>query len=250
MSLTDRIERLMVERKLAAGDRLPPERALAAELGVSRSRLREAIQQLVSRGLVSSRRGGGTFVTVAAAAHSLEKAFKPLVPLVRAEAAYWRDVMEIRKSLDTDAAYHAALRATEADRQRLRAALKAMAEAGSDPASQARADAAFHMAIAEASQNVVLRQVVAGLSELLQQSIADSLLRLYRQPGIAGALERQHGLIAEAILNGRAAEARQAVADHLAFVEDSLRTIEDGLAREKRASAAMQNKQFQEDTQP
>ncbi|MUZ62871.1 GntR family transcriptional regulator, partial [Agrobacterium vitis] len=86
MSLTGRIEAMIAERKLSPGDRLPPERSLAAELDVSRSRLREAIQQLISRGIVVSRRGGGTFVAIEEAARSLERALEPLLPMVQGEA--------------------------------------------------------------------------------------------------------------------------------------------------------------------
>ncbi|MGV1828150.1 FCD domain-containing protein [Agrobacterium vitis] len=246
MSLTGRIEAMIAERKLSPGDRLPPERSLAAELDVSRSRLREAIQQLISRGIVVSRRGGGTFVASQDATQSLERALKPLLPMVQGEAGYWRDVMEIRKSLDTDAAYYAALRATDLDKERMTVAFAAMSAAeGGNPQSQARADAAFHMAIAEASHNVVLRQIVAGLSELLQHSIAQSLMQFYRQPDLGPALERQHGLILDTILAGRPDEARKAAADHLAFVEENLRVIEDNRAREQRASEALQRPEFQ-----
>ncbi|NSZ18728.1 FCD domain-containing protein [Agrobacterium vitis] len=246
MSLIGRIEAMIAERKLSPGDRLPPERSLAAELDVSRSRLREAIQQLISRGIVVSRRGGGTFVAIENAAQSLERALKPLLPMVQGEAGYWRDVMEIRKSLDTDAAYYAALRATDLDKERMTVAFAAMSAAeGGNPQSQARADAAFHMAIAEASHNVVLRQIVAGLSELLQHSIAQSLMQFYRQPDLGPALERQHGLILDTILAGQPDEARKAAADHLAFVEENLRVIEDNRAREQRASEALQRPEFQ-----
>ena len=57
------LERRILEGSLKPGDRLPPERELAIELGVSRPSLREAIQKLASKGMVQSRQGGGTYVT-------------------------------------------------------------------------------------------------------------------------------------------------------------------------------------------
>ncbi|MDQ0455791.1 FCD domain-containing protein [Rhizobium paknamense] len=248
MSLAEKIEALIAERGLAPGDRLPPERQLAVDFGASRSRLREAIQTLISRGVLKSRQGGGTFVATPEEPGALDRALLPLLPLLEGEAGYWRDVMEIRKSLDGDAAYYAAQRATEANRQQIRSALVAMAEAGDDPARQALADAGFHRVLAEASHNIVLRQIVAGLAGLLRQSIAESLLRLYRQPDLIAALERQHRSIAEAVLAGEAEAARRAAIDHLQFVEDSLKAIEDGLARQKRARAALTRSDFQETT--
>ncbi|MDI4662927.1 GntR family transcriptional regulator [Xanthobacter autotrophicus] len=238
--LSDEIEALIVEGGLQAGARLPPERKLAADLGVSRSRLREAIQRLVSRGILTVRRGGGTFVAEPLAAVSLDKAFSPLSPLARLEPGYWQDVMEIRRSLDGDAAWHAALRAGEEDRTRLAAAHAGIRAAeGADAATQARADAAFHMAVAQASHNAVLRQVMAGLFDLLQHSISTSLDKLYRLPRTAHALEEQHRLIFEAIMEGRADDARDATRRHLDFVEDSLRLIEDAAARERRSVRAL-----------
>ena len=60
--LVERVKAIIHERNLEAGMRLPAERQLAAELGVSRSSLREAIQKLISENILISRRGGGTYV--------------------------------------------------------------------------------------------------------------------------------------------------------------------------------------------
>lgn len=249
-SLVAEIEALMAERALEPGDRLPPERMLASELGVSRSRLREAIQQLVSRGVVVSRQGGGTFVA-AREGQPMMQALAPLSGLARIDAGYWRDVMEIRKSLDADAAWYAARRAGESDRARLRAALEAVsATANASAAVQAEADAAFHLAIAEAAHNAVLRQLVAGLFGLMRTSIAESLRQLFRLPGAPERLEAQHRRIAEAILAGEADAARAAVLEHLAFVEESLSGIEEEAARSRRAALARNTVFSQEEAKP
>ncbi|MFG1305732.1 FCD domain-containing protein [Xanthobacter autotrophicus] len=255
--LSDEIEALILEGGLQAGARLPSERKLAVDFGVSRSRLREAIQQLVSRGILTARQGGGTFVAAPApsaaspsplAGSPLDKALSPLSSLARMEPGYWQDVMEIRKSLDGDTAYCAALRAGDEDRARLTAAFERLIKAeGADEVTQARADAAFHMAVAEASHNAVLRQVMAGLFDLLQHSISASLEKLYRLPRTAHALEDQHRLIFEAIMEGRADDARNAALRHLDFVEDSLRLIEDAAARERRSVRALSRAAIQKE---
>ena len=246
--LSDEIEALIVRDGLEAGARLPSERKLAADFGVSRSRLREAIQQLASRGVLTARQGGGTFVAVPSAPSSLDRALSPLSQLARMEPGYWQDVMEIRKSLDGDTAYCAALRAGDEDRARLTEAFERICKAdGADALTQARADAAFHMAVAEASHNAVLRQVMAGLFDLLQHSISASLEKLYRLPRTAHALEDQHRLIFEAIVAGRADDARDAARRHLDFVEDSLRLIEDAAARERRSVRALSRAAIQKE---
>lgn len=239
-TLCDEIEALIAEKDLPAGARLPSERALAASLGVSRPKLREAIKHLSSRGILTSRQGGGTFVAVPGVMLSFAQAPAPLSSLAAGEPGYWQDVMEIRKSLDADMAYYAALRAGEADKARLHAALERVTMAGGDDAAtQARADAAFHMAVAEASHNAVLRQIMAGLFGLLQQSISESLEKLYRLASTAQSLEQQHTEIATAILDGRAEDARHAARGHLDFVEDSLRRLEEAAARQRRSSRAL-----------
>ncbi|MFG1379735.1 FCD domain-containing protein [Xanthobacter autotrophicus] len=246
--LADEIETLIADGGLEAGARLPSERKLAADFGVSRSRLREAIQQLASRGILTARQGGGTFVAAPLSPSSLDKALSPLSSLARMEPGYWQDVMEIRKSLDGDTAYCAALRAGDEDRARLTAAFEHIRKAeGADAATQAQADAAFHMAVAQASHNAVLRQVMAGLFELLQHSISASLEKLYRLPRTAHALEDQHRLIFQAIVEGRADDARDAARRHLDFVEDSLRLIEDAVARERRSVRALSRAAIQKE---
>ena len=60
--ITERLEAMILEGSLKPGQRLPPERELAERFGVSRPSLREAIQKLAARGLLTSRQGGGTFV--------------------------------------------------------------------------------------------------------------------------------------------------------------------------------------------
>ncbi|WP_337268290.1 FCD domain-containing protein [Oryzifoliimicrobium ureilyticus] len=238
-SVSQEIEALIEQMALKAGDRLPPERQLAADFGVSRSRLREAIQQLSSRGVLKARQGGGTFVS-----ELQDKPFagrlSTLSSLAETEPGFWQDVIEIRKSLDADAAYYAALRATQNDRRRITSALQAVLGATSTPvAIDPGADAEFHMAIAEASHNAVLQQIMAGLFHLLQACISQSLSRLYDLPDTATGLDQQHKAIAEAIIRGDADTARREAVEHLAFVELSLRPIEEDAARQRRAALTL-----------
>lgn len=247
VDLTATIEALIAERGLQPGARLPAERALAAELNVSRPKLREAIRHLSSRGRLVSRRGGGTYVAAPAEA-PFSGALGPLAAEAAGEPGYWHDVMEIRKSLDADMAWHAALRAGPQDKANLQAALENVISAGAtDAQTQARADSAFHMAVAEASHNAVMRQVMAGLFDLLRHSISRSLEKLYLIPSTAQALDDQHRAIAAAIIAGQPEEARKAALLHLEFVEETLREIEDDAARRLRASRVAQR--YQENLQ-
>ncbi|WP_022721714.1 FCD domain-containing protein [Rhodopseudomonas sp. B29] len=240
-SVAGRIEALIAARNLTAGDRLPSERQLAADFGVSRPTLREAIRQLASRGVLVSRRGGGTFVSAPEESDPVRTALLPLASLARSEAGYWRDVMEMRKPIEGETAYFAALRADDADKARLVAAYQGVVNAPADDLdSQARLDAAFHMAVCTAAHNVVLQQVMSGLLGLMEASISQSLRRLYHLPGILDELNDQHREILDAVISGKAEAARGAASRHLDFVEDRLQLIEDDAQRQRRASRAQQ----------
>lgn len=233
-----RLRRLIVDRALQAGDRLPAERALAAELGVSRTVLREAIQQLASQGWLVARGGGGTYVQALTAGQVATEPLASYRPLLRADPEYRFDVLETRHALEGATAWHAALRATDEDRARIEAAFEAMgqAHADNDAAAEAQADARFHLAIAEASHNLVLVQLVRGLFDLLQTNISQSRQVLYRDPRTAPALARQHQALRDALLARDPAAARAAAEEHLQFVHDALRALEDDSARRARAS--------------
>lgn len=233
-----RLERLIVSQGLVPGDRLPAERPLAEALQVSRSSLREGIQRLASRGILVSRVGGGTFVADPAPKWSDDAIFAPLESLVLGDPAYRFDVLEIRHALDGAAAWHAANRAAPADKDRLRASFDHMiAMHGSDdPADEARADASFHLAIAEASHNLVLLQVTRALFDLMQANISQNLEKLYTLPRVFEPLSAQHRELLDAIVAGDAPRARDAAHVHIDFVQTSLKTIDEDEARKARSA--------------
>lgn len=231
--IAEQLEAMIAEGGLKAGDRLPAERQLAERLGVSRPSLREAIQKLISKGLLCSRPGGGTYVK-----NPREPGFAdPLISLFRENPEYRFDVLEIRHALDSNAAFYAALRATDEDKQRIRERFNTMIalHGSDDPMDEARADAAFHLAIVEASHNLVLLHVMRGLFELLQNSISHNLDKLYTIPRVFEPLSDQHQKLMEAIIASKPEEARKAAQNHLAFVEDSLKGIDEEEARKIRS---------------
>ena len=231
---------LVEERQLQPGERLPAERTLAVQLGVSRTALREAIAQLSSQGLLVARVGGGTFVAepAARARQAIEEPLAPYLPLFQGDPEYRFDVLEIRHALEGAAAWHAALRATAEDRARIARAFATMMDAHGkdDPAGEASADADFHLSIAEASHNLVLLQVMRGLFDLLQTNISQSREKLYLSPRTFEPLSSQHRELMDGVLAGDPERARAAACDHLEFVHSSLRTLDEDEARRARAS--------------
>lgn len=234
--LTHDLQQMITSGHFTLGERLPAERALAEQFGVSRPSLREAIQTLISRGLLLSKPGGGTFVQ-SDTPHATAPCSSPLIELFRENSEYRFDVLEIRHALEGNAAWYAALRATDEDKLNIRARYDDMiARHGSpDPMDEARADADFHLAIVEASHNLVLLHIMQNLFELLQNGISHNLGKLYTIPRVFDPLKQQHHELMEAVLASNPERARKAAQEHLAFVEDSLKSIDADEARKLRS---------------
>ncbi|MDX1756166.1 MAG: FCD domain-containing protein [Marinobacter sp.] len=231
--IMQRLEAMILEGSFKPGQKLPPERELADLFGVSRPSLREAIQKLAAKGLLSSRQGGGTFVS-----ERMGSSFSdPLLGLLDSHPEFQHDLLEFRHSLEGQSAYYAALRATPADRESLTSAFGALKASHqlADPAAEAKADAAFHLAIAEAAHNVVLLHTIRGLFNLLQQSIAGNLSQLFEKETSRRQLLQQHQALLEAILAGDAEGAQLKSHEHLVYVEAGLRELSDRESRAERA---------------
>jgi len=232
-SVVRQIEELILEGALKPGDRLPAERKFAAQLGVSRPSLREGLQILAARGLLHTRRGGATEV-----AESLNPALEnPLLELISASADAQEDVMELRHAIESMAAYHAAARRTETDILSLREAYKRMVNShgSGDAVLEAKADADFHLAIGEASHNVVLVHVMRSLFSLLRRSIHYNLENLYQRPDNFKHLRDQHYHLMNAIIDGDPQGAKTASDMHIHYVEKTLRDMNVRRRREARA---------------
>ncbi len=235
--LAEQLEMMIHTRGIKPGERLPAERKLALDMQVSRSSLREAIQQLTSKGLLLSRPGGGTYVQDITTSWTESAIVDPLATLFRDNPEYRFDVLEIRDALESAAAYHAAMRATDEDRRHLRERFETMiaVHGSADPMDEARADAAFHLAIAAASHNLVLFQIMRGLFDLLQANISHNLEKLYTLPRVFEPLSNQHRELMDAIIAGEPERARKAAGIHIDFVRSSLKTIDEDEARKARS---------------
>ena len=226
------------KNNMQVGDRLPAERKLCEQLEVSRSSLREAIQQLISQGLLVSKVGAGTFLTQASTSWSQNQIVEPLSGLIDEDPSYRFDVQEARIVLEGGTAWYAAQRATTADIQKIREYYEQISYfQGLGDADQASmADAYFHLAIAEATHNLVLIQVMRGFFDLLQYNVVLGRRKIYSDPECFDQIHDQHLQVVEAIERKDPEAARNAVCGHIEFVIQQVRSIEDEEARLKRAS--------------
>ncbi len=241
-TIVEQLETMILEGTLQPGERLPAERVLAEQFGVSRPSLREAVQRLAAKGLLVSRQGGGHYV-----AESLGSSFSdPLIGLLENRPDAHRDLLEFRRTLEGDCAYYAAQRATEVDKAQLTEAYEALQACYSDDGKQdvsaeGAADARFHLAIAEASHNVILLHTIRGLFNMLKNSVVTNIGGMYAKTAeTRNGLLEQHQQLFEAIMAGRAEDAREIAGLHIQYVQgvlseqfESHRRLERSLRRDK-----------------
>lgn len=222
--IMDQLEAMILEGSLKPGQQLPPERTLAADFNVSRPSLREALQKLSARGLIISRQGGGSFVSENIGSSIVD----PLTELFSTHPEAQYDLLEFRHALEGVSAYYAALRCTQADKKRLQKCYVELQAAYDQKLfeKETKADAEFHLAIAEASHNAVLLHTMRSLFTLLHKNIYANLESVYSKRDTRHRIHDQHRVLLEAIVAENPEKARNAAHDHLAFVEEAI--IEQG----------------------
>ncbi|VVD83952.1 FadR/GntR family transcriptional regulator [Pandoraea terrigena] len=240
----EQLETMVVEGRLAPGSALPSERDLAQQMGVSRPSLREALLRLESRGLIVGRAGGGYLVANA----SQPLLAEPLSQLMSRHSKTVDDVLEMREVLEAKAVELAAARATPEDIARLAQALEALEAAyatyaayaaghdGLDGEGDARRqslltrvpelDAHFHLALAEATHNLVLVHLMHAIFELLRGSVADNYRAIVSHGADLAELIDQHRRIFTAVASHDATLAQRSLREHLTFIRNHSSDVE------------------------
>ena len=231
--ILEQLENMILEGSLMPGEKLPPERELAKQFEVSRPSLREAIQKLEAKGLVTRRQGGGTYVK-----NQLEQGLTdPLFDLISKHPESQFDLLEFRHALEGMAAYYAALRGQPEDYQALRSALEELPTPGKDESKREQAEALgrFYIIMARASHNMVLLHVMSTMQSMLIENIERNLEMLALHTTVVDDIARQRREIVEAIASRDPEAARQACNAHLAFIEKTLLDIYQRDSRVQRA---------------
>ena len=215
------IEQLILRGILRPGERLPSERELAERMSVSRPSLRDAIGTLQDTGLLTARPGAGIYV-----ADVLGSAFAPALTRLFArhdEAVF--DYLSFRRDMEGLAAERAARLASDTDLAVVQAVFEKMQAAHPKRNSdeEARLDAQFHMAIIEASHNVIMLHMMRSMYELLREGVFYNRQIMFKQRTTRQALLDQHRAINDALQARDPDGARAAVHAHLDYVERALR---------------------------
>ncbi|MFJ7490470.1 FadR/GntR family transcriptional regulator [Streptomyces sp. NPDC097727] len=206
------LRRMIADGRLVAGQRLPPESDLCAELGVSRGSLREGIRMLAALGVIEARHGSGTYVSQLrpediVGSLSLTVDLLPLAGLL--------EMYEIRRVLESHAAAQAAARITPESLSTIFAYMEAM-EATEDPDRVSALDQDFHAEIARVGGNPTLKSL---LGVFRARSRTYQVFTLPEGPRIKRSSDEDHRAIATAIANRDPVAAAAAASAHVAHTE-------------------------------
>lgn len=192
------------------GHRLPGETTLAAQLGVGRSTLREAIRELAGKGVLDSRQGAGVFVTALDVAEDWDTVLRRSTIV---------SVIEARIAIEAEAAALAATRRTPADLRTIRRTLVARGVVGQSVPDHVDADMAFHRAVITAAHNDVLTQLFDAFLPRLRLAMIDMLkIRPIASEPCDHALHQQ---LADAIIARNPEAAGAASRTHLSSLKES-----------------------------
>lgn len=196
---------ITIEKRFSVGDKLPNEMDLAAELNVSRTTLREAIRILVALDILEIQRGKGTYVK--------ENAFKKQQDIeqlsnIKVNA---KDLYEMRLIFEPEAAYYAALRATDSEIKRIMEFGKKVEKEISNHQDRTADEYAFHKAIAQATHNEFMNKLMPILYQAISKGV---YLSLQSDKAIEDTLS-DHRMIMEFLEQRNAEGAKNAMKIHM-----------------------------------
>jgi len=214
------VESDLLSGRLSPGDRLPPERTLAADLGVGRSSVREALRVLEVLGLVRTAAGSGP----TAGAVIVSRPGGGMSALLRLQVAAHgfavEDIVKTRLTLESavvvDLAEAPRNGADTVDLAPARDLLDAMEAPDLTDAEFLALDAQFHLALAEASGNQVIVATMAGLRDSIEHYVRAGARQLPSWADTSARLRREHRDILHAVAAGDSALARATVREHIA----------------------------------
>jgi DNA-binding FadR family transcriptional regulator len=235
-TLADRITRHLAEQ-LRSGvypvnSRLPTEKAIAEEFGVSRTVVREAISRLKSEGLVETRQGSGTAVLdpKSSAAFRLSRLDDPAEGVLR--------MIELRCGIEAEMAALAARRRTASEMADIKRALRAIDKAVAAGGDGVKEDLEFHMAISRATRNPYYTDLLGMLTRALHDAIRVTRSNEARRADFTDAVRAEHGAICEAILTRDPDAARTAALGHMESTVSRIKVAEESFWTAERRAAA------------
>jgi len=217
--IIEQFKRLLSNGELKPGDELPSERELAESIGVSRPPLREALNALQAMGFVEIRPRSKIIVK-----SLTEKPVEdPLSLLIADDQEKFFELLDIRRAMESWAAFNAAKKATESDIERLEQIVARDQENLRDNRDDAKTDADLHIAIALAAHNTVLSHLTASCYNMLWSTQKMTRKQIFMKKENKRHIAEQHMRIFQAIKSRNPDQASREARRHLTFVENEFR---------------------------
>lgn len=216
--VTDSLLSMLRNGEFKPGDKLDSVEQMAKNFNVGRSAIREALSGLRALGVVEMRQGEGTYITQ----FDASKFSMPVEAALLMKREDIKELSEVRKILEVGAAGSAAVNYLTQDLQAVENALEMMEEAKCHGELGEKADLEFHLAIANATHNRMLINLMSSVSDLMVESMRETrYLLLYSENRMTSLLE-EHQLIYRAIKERNPEKAQSYMLNHLIGVEKVL----------------------------
>jgi GntR family transcriptional repressor for pyruvate dehydrogenase complex len=213
--IVQQVEESVQKGVLKQGDKLPPERDLAQQFGVSRTAVREAVKALREKGLVEAFPGRGTFI-MDSSPYTFRLSLDRMMKTSQGEGLTY--LTEVREIMEPEIAAMAAARADSDALATMRESVSIMDQAKKDPEAFIEADLDFHLALAEAAANPIILSLIDSIVGLLREQ----RMGVFQVEGGPERGQYHHKKIMEAVEHRDSAGAREAMKAHLRQVrEDS-----------------------------
>ena len=235
--ILQQLETMILEGSLKPGQKLPAERELAKQFDVSRPSLREAIQKLEAKNLVTRRQGGGTYVSDKILAGLSD----PLFALMANNKESQFDLLEFRHGIEGMSAYYAAMRGTQADFDEIQRKHDNIGNAQLEENYHIEAKAVFefYIAICAARHNAVILHLAHSMAPLLIDNIEKNLTILAKRPDVFSQISDYRTRLMSAIISGKPQIAWGASHRNLAFIEEVLLKMSQENSRMERSMRRM-----------
>lgn len=213
--IIEQFKGMIADGTLKKGDKLPSERDLVSQLGVSRAGIREALSALQIIGLVESRHGEGNFIRE----NFEESLIDPFLLIFMLNGSSREQILELRKVIEIETVALAAEKITDEEIEGLEKCLDKLKEA-EDETLKGKYDKEFHYNIAKSSKNILIVNMLNAVSSLMDSFISEVRGRILMIEGNRRILMEQHEAILNALKERNAKVASDAMRQHLELIHE------------------------------
>ncbi len=213
----EQLKEQILNNEWQKGEKIPSENELSALLGVSRVTVRNALQKLISLGLIETRFGEGSFITDALPGISMNS----LIPIAYLKENSLQEILEYRRVMEGNVAELATKKVSPEDVAKLEEAYLAMDKVKDDLEQFSKADLNFHLLLANTTKNSLIIQTFYIFSDVLNRAFSQIVTKRGNSAGIY-----YHKLLLEAVKDGNSLEAKRIMDEHM---EDLYNTFETNM---------------------